>query len=127
MVVKGLIPTTARPFNGVSNLDALTLLALSTATPIHYEFMYGNPGDFNDSIYNKKFYTSYHGWLNDSVRSYKMFKDLAGDVAGERIVSYKQLSVDEYETVFEGGKTIYINLSTYEIKVDGLTIDLNQY
>ena len=119
LVVKGLIPYTTKPFNASSNLDALTLLAISTATPIHYEFIYSGPGNFNDSIYNSKFYADYFDWIGDSINAYKAFNELVGDVAGTRIESHKRLGVNEFETTFEGGKKIYINLSTYELRVDG--------
>ncbi|MCL2071443.1 MAG: DUF5696 domain-containing protein [Oscillospiraceae bacterium] len=127
IVVSGLVPYSTTPFNASSNLNSLTLLAISSATPVHFEFIYENPGDFNDSGYNNKFYASYRDWLDDSIDAYKMFKDLVGDIAGERIVRHERLSVGEYETVFEGGKTIYINLASNELKIDGNTIDLNQY
>ncbi|MCL1788843.1 MAG: DUF5696 domain-containing protein [Oscillospiraceae bacterium] len=127
MVVKGLIPCTTKPFNASSNLKVTTLTALSTATPIHYEFIYGSPGDFNDSPYNKKFYAGFSDWESHSVATYKMFKELIGDVAGQRITDHKRLSDDEYETVFEGGKKIYINLDTLELKINGKPVDLDSY
>jgi hypothetical protein len=127
MVVRGLIPYTTKPFNGSSNLNAMTLLALSTGSSIHYEFMYESPGDFNDSRYNSKFFASYKGWADDSIIIYRMFKDLIGDITGERIVRHERVAVNEYETEFEGGKKIRINLNTYELKINGRSVDLSQY
>jgi hypothetical protein len=89
--------------------------------------MYESAGDFNDSSYNKKFYSTFHGWADDAIKTYKMFDDLIGDVVNRKITGHRRLGVNEYETVFDGGKTIYVNLDTDEIKVNGQTVDLREY
>jgi hypothetical protein len=127
IAISGLIPYSANPFNAAADLDRLTLLALSTATPIHYEFIYENPGEFSDSSYSKKFYASFHGWVDESIDKYKMFNDIIGDVVNERIVSYTWTSANESETVFESGKTITVNFAGSRVRVNGEPVDLNEY
>ncbi|MCL1903338.1 MAG: DUF5696 domain-containing protein [Oscillospiraceae bacterium] len=127
IAVKGLIPCAVEPFNASSNLKITTLKALSIASPPHYEFIYENPGNFNDSPYNKKFYTGFDAWEEHAIGTYKMFKALVGDIAGERIVGHKRLSDNETETVFEGGRKIYINLNTLVLKIDDKEIDIDLY
>jgi hypothetical protein len=135
IVIQGMIPYSATPFNAAPDLNALTLLALSTGTPLHYEYMYADAGDFNDSDYNKKFYASFNGWLDDTLDMYNMFNELVADVVNTRIVSHARVTsqesgkpgVNQYETVFEGGKTIWISLDTNEIEINGNAIDLSQY
>jgi hypothetical protein len=117
IVVHGLIPYSTRPFNASSDLSRLTLLALSTGTPVHYEFMYASPGDFNDSDYNSKFFSTYQGWVDEAVEMYRLFKDIIGDTAGQKIVGHTRLSAHETETVFEGGKVIYVNFETDTLRV----------
>jgi hypothetical protein len=97
--------------------------------------MYADAGDFNDSDYNKKFYASFNGWLDDTLDMYNMFNELVADVVNTRIVSHARVTsqesgkpgVNQYETVFEGGKTIWISLDTNEIEINGNAIDLSQY
>ena len=117
IVLNGLIPYSSNPFNASSNLDEMTLLALSSGTPIHYEFIYESPGNFNDSDYNKKFYADFDSWMSEAVDNYKKFNGYIGDTVGDKIISHERLSVHEIETVFEGGKTVYVNLETEEVKV----------
>ncbi|MCL2036178.1 MAG: DUF5696 domain-containing protein [Oscillospiraceae bacterium] len=127
IVIHGLIPYSTTPFNASSNLNALTLLAISTATPVHYQFMYEDAGEFNDSEYDNLYFATFDGWENDAVNTYKMFDELIGDVLHERIVKHTRLEDDEFETVFESGKTIYINLRTSELAINGVTVDLEKY
>lgn len=119
IVLSGLIPYSTTPFNESPNLSELTLLALSTGTPVHYEFMYANPGDFNNSDYNKKFYSSFHGWFDDAAHRYHQSREVIGGVLNERIVGHNRLSRHEIETTFENGTTIYVNTATEEIRVEG--------
>jgi hypothetical protein len=123
IVIQGLVPHSTTPFNASSDMKALVLLSLATGTPAHYEFMYENAGEFNDSQYDKKFYSSFEGWAERTAEMYKLFDDVIGDVISTKITAHERLGVNEYQTVFEGGKTIYINLDTYELKVDGVTYD----
>jgi hypothetical protein len=123
IVISGLIPYSTTPFNETSNPNALTLLALSTGTPVHYEFMYSDAGDFNDSEYNKKFYSSYHGWIDDAVEMYKFFNEHMGGSFNRAITGHKRLGVNDYETTFEDGKTVRINLNTNELLINGQRVD----
>jgi hypothetical protein len=118
MVLKGLIPYTTTAFNASSNLEELTLLALATATPVHYEFIHGNPGDFDNSDYNKKFYASFEGWLDGAIENYQLFNELMGDVANERLVEYRRISNHQFFSRFESGRSVYININTGEFKVE---------
>ncbi|MCL1865943.1 MAG: DUF5696 domain-containing protein [Oscillospiraceae bacterium] len=127
IVISGLIPYSTTPFNANANLIGLTLKSIATGTPVHYEFMYSDAGNFNDSEYNKKFYAGFAGWKDDAVDMYKMFDELVGDVMNEEIKSHRKIAFNEFETVFANGKTIYINLNTNELKIDGSSIDLSKY
>jgi hypothetical protein len=126
IVIHGLIPYTTRPFNQAADLDRLTLLALSTGTPIHYEFIYTNPGEFSDSAYNKKFYASFHAWADDAVAQYNTFNSIIGDVVNQRIVRHTRLSATETETQFEGGKVVYVDFDSGEVRVNGNPVSVGR-
>ncbi|MDR0196894.1 MAG: DUF5696 domain-containing protein, partial [Oscillospiraceae bacterium] len=127
IIIHGYIPYSTRAFNASADSDTLRLLALSTGTPLHYDFMYKNPSKFTDSDYNKKFYANYTGWTDKSVSEFLLFKDIIADVSDKKIIEHKRLSLYETETRFEGGKTVYINTDTGELKVNGATVDFGDY
>ncbi|MCL2632905.1 MAG: DUF5696 domain-containing protein [Oscillospiraceae bacterium] len=127
IVIHGLIPHSTKAFNASADSDTLRLLALSTGTPLHYDFMHTNPSEFTASEYNRKFYANYTGWVEKSVKEYELFKFVIADVSDKRIIDHKRISVYETETTFEGGKTIYVNIDTGELRVNGQTIDFGEY
>ena len=127
IVIHGYLPYTTKAINASANASDTIMLALSTATPIHYDMMYADPNDFTDSDYETLFYSNYKGWLEPSAKVYKLYKDEISEFAGLKITNYTRISNDELETEFEGGKTIRVNTREMTLKVNGKDIDLAQY
>jgi len=127
LVVQGLIPNSTKPLNASADSNTLRLLALSTGTSLHYDFMYANPSDFADSDYKKKFYGDYRGWVERAANEYKLFKDIITDISDRQIISHTRISEYEFESVFDGGKTIFVNTDTEVLTVNGVEINLNDY
>jgi len=123
IVIRGLIPYTTNPFNASADLNRLTLLALSTGTPIHYEFIYESPADFTDSDYSRLFFAHFSSWVDDALEKYRLFDEIIGDIMNEQIVGHTRLSDNEIETEFEGGRTIRVNFDTNQLRVDGRLVD----
>jgi hypothetical protein len=128
--ISGLIPYTTRPFNASADLNRLTLLALVTGTPVHYEFIYESPGLFTDSDYDDLFFAHFDTWVDEALAMYHAFGNIIGDVSNSRIVRHavdpeqftRTFGLPEMhiqETEFECGKVIRVNLQTYEVFVNG--------
>lgn len=127
MVLHGLIPYTTKALNKSASAEELRLLSLVTGTPIHYEMMYENPNTFSDSEYDTLYYTSYSGWSDDACKEFKLFNDTIAKVSDSKITDYERISSVEFETTFENGTKIYVNLDTEEIRVDGSSYQLSDY
>ncbi|MCM1335785.1 MAG: DUF5696 domain-containing protein [Bacteroides sp.] len=127
MVLHGLIPYTSKALNKSANAEELRLLSLVTGTPIHYEMMYENPNTFSDSEYDTLFYTSYSGWADDACREYTLFNEIVSKVSDAKITDYERISDVEFESTFENGTKIYVNLDTEAIRVNGTDYRLTDY
>ena len=127
IVIHGYLPYTTKAVNASANADDTIMLALLTATPVHYDMMYADPNNFTDSDYETLFYSNYKGWLEPSAKIYKLYQDELKDFANLHITGYNRISVDEMETEFDGGKTIRVNTRKMTLTVNGKEIDLAQY
>lgn len=127
MVLHGLVPYTTKAINKSSNAEELRLLSLVTGTPVHYEMMYKNPNKFADSEYDKLYYANYEGWIDYAGNEYKLFGDTIAKVSDSYITDYECISKTEYRSEFEDGTTIYVNLDTQEIEINGTSYDLSNY
>ena len=127
IVIHGYLPYTTKAVNASANANDTIMLALLTATPVHYDMMYADPNDFTDSDYETLFYSNYKGWLEPSAKVYKLYQDELKDFANLHITGYNRISGDVMETEFEGGKTIKVNTREMTLTVNGKDIDLAQY
>ena len=127
IVIHGLIPYTTKAINASANATDTIMLALATATPVHYDMMYTSPNKFTDSDYDSLFYSHYEGWLEPSSNVYKLYKENLSDFTNQKITGFKYLSADIMETTFENGKKITVDTRKCTLNVDGKDIDLAQY
>lgn len=127
MVIHGYIPYTTKPVNASANASDIIMLALATATPIHYEMMYENPNKFTDSDYDKLFYSNYKGWLDQSTEVYRLYKENLSEFTSLKMTDFTYLSQDVMQSTFENGKTITVNTRDLTLTVDGKDVDLAQY
>ncbi len=127
MVLHGLVPYTTKAINKSANAQELRLLSLVSGTPIHYEMMYKNPNKFADSEYDSLYYTNYIGWLDYAGGECKLFNETIAKVSDSYITDYERISEYEFRSEFENGTTIYVNIDTQEIEVDGVSYELSDY
>ncbi len=125
-VIHGIVPYTSKAFNASANASDTIMLALATATPVHYEMMYENPNKFTDSDYDSLFYSNYKGWVDSSVNIYKLYKENLDGFTNLKMTDYV-IDGDVIESTFEGGKTIKVNTRELTLTVDGKDVDLTQY
>ena len=127
MVLHGLVPYTTKAINKSADAEELRLMALVTGTPIHYELMYENPNKFADSEYDTLYYTNYQGWLDRSVKEYKLFNDIVKSVSDAQITDYERISDHEMQSTFSNGTKIYVDLETGSITVNDQSYNAKDY
>ncbi len=127
MVLHGLVPFSSKAVNKSADAKELRLLSLVTGTAVHYEMMYKQPNKFADSTYDELYYSNYEGWTDTAAGEYKLFNDIIAGVSDSYITEYERISNHEYQSTFENGTTIYVNIDTDEVKVNGTSYDLSAY
>ena len=93
-------------------------------TPLHYGMMYEDSNEFTDSRYDHLYYANYKGWVDTSSEHYKLMKEYISSVSDATIVKYEYLSQHEIASEFSNGTEIYVNLDTYEIRINGETVTM---
>ena len=127
MVLHGLVPFSSKAINKSADAKELRFLSLVTGTPVHYEMMYKNPNKFADSNYDDLYYSNYIGWTDIAAGEYKLFNDIVAQVSDSYITEYERINEYEYQSTFENGTTIYVNIDTEEVKVNGTSYDMSAY
>lgn len=131
MVVHGYVPYSTKAVNASSNSDETFLLALAYGSAIHYDMIYADSSELNDTDYNDLYYANYKGWVdlaaNQSVAADKVLSGLSKYV----ITNYEydaQAKVAKTTYGTEDGEdkaTVEVDLKNSTVKLDGKEIDVS--
>ena len=127
LVIHGLIPYTTKAINASADASDLIMLALATATPVHYDMMYNDPNEFTDSDYETLFYSNYNGWLEPSADAHKIMTDALSGVMNQKITDYQLPDANTIKTVYEDGTEVTVDLKNYTMTVNGTEYRLADY
>lgn len=127
MVIHGYIPYSSKPVNASSNANELRLLSLMTGSAMHYELMYNTPNDFQDSKYDKYFYSNYEGWLEIAANDYKMYNEIASGIKDATIVKYTRNGKKNFTVEYSDGNTITVDTEKLTLSVNGQEKNLADY
>lgn len=127
MVVHGYIPYSSKPVNASSNANELRLLSMMAGSAIHYELMYNSPSEFEDSKYDKYYYSNYEGWLEIAANDYKMYNDISSSVKDATIVKYTRNGRKNFTTEYSDGTVITIDTEKLTVTVNGQEKNLADY
>lgn len=127
MVIHGYIPYSSKAVNASSSANELRLLSLMTGSAIHYDMMYNSPNDFQDSEYDKYYYTNYEGWSEIAANDYKMYNDIASGIKDATIVDYIRNGKKNFTVKYSDGTEITVDTENITISVNGQEKNLADY
>ena len=125
MVISGLIPYSSGVYetgNLTYDLDVQKLEWIEFGALPYFYLTYENALKLKDTEYNFLFTSTYSYWKDRVVDTYKEFNENFADTYGEQMVSHEVLSADVKRVEYSNGKIIYLNYSSEEVIIDGVTI-----
>jgi len=125
MVISGLIPYASGTYetgNLTYDLDVQKLEWIEFGALPYFYLTYENALKLKDTGYNFLFTSTYSYWKDRVVETYKEFNENFGDTYGEQMISHEVLSEDVKRVEYSNGKIIYLNYSSEEVIIDGVTI-----
>ncbi|MBE5949430.1 MAG: hypothetical protein E7261_10445 [Lachnospiraceae bacterium] len=125
MVISGMIPYASGVYetgNLTYDLDVQKLEWIEFGALPYFYLTYENALKLKDTGYNFLFTSTYSYWKDRVVATYKEFNENFGDTYGEQMVSHEVLGEDIRRVEYSNGKIIYLNYSTEEVIIDGVTI-----
>ena len=125
MVVHGLIPYSAKPFNHFYDKQKEKLQTVEYgATPL-YKLTYRDSTSLRKLFYG--FTTPYETVKEDIIEVYNEMNSKVGDLADEYIVKHERITPDVVVETFSSGKKLYINYAETANTVGDVTIPALDY
>ena len=125
MVISGLIPYASGIYetgNLTYDLDVQKLEWIEFGALPYFYLTYESALKLKDTGYNFLFTSTYSYWKDRVVDTYNEFNENFGDTYGEQMISHEVLGNDIRRVEYSNGKIIYLNYSSEEVIIDGVTI-----
>lgn len=125
MVISGLIPYSSGTYetgNLTYDLDIQKLEWIEFGALPSFYLTYENALKLKDTDYNFLFTSTFSYWKERVVETYREFNENFGDTYGEQMISHEVLGDDIRRVEYSNGKIIYLNYSSEEVIIDGVTI-----
>lgn len=120
MVVHGLIPYSAKPFNHFYDKDKEKLQTIEYGCMPLYKLTYRDSTDLRKIYYG--FTTPYDTVKDGIVETYKEFDEKLSQFTDQYMVNHQKLTDDVTVVTYSNNKKIYINYGTAPYSVDGITV-----
>ncbi len=128
MVIHGNIPYAAQTRNFTSLDEQIYFLKLlETGSSPAYFLSCNEDSILKSSAFNKWYSLDSENWLDSLLELYSKAADVLRPLSSSQIVEHVRLEEDVYSVVYEDAAKIYINYSSSQVTVDGVTIPPQSY
>lgn len=93
----------------------------------HFMFTYQNASDIKNTGLNRYYATTYSNWKDDAIAIYTEVNNALKHVNGAAITDHQVLDNGVKAVTYSNGVVIYINESTTDQTVDGITVPARNY
>ncbi len=93
----------------------------------HFMFTYRNASDIKNTGLNRYYATTYSNWKDDAIAIYTEVNNALKYVSDAAIVNHEVLDNGVKAVSYSNGVVIYINESTADQTVDGITVPARSY
>lgn len=125
MVVHGLIPYSAKPFNHFYDADREKLQTIEYGAIPLYKITYRDSTDLRELFYG--FTTPYSSVKDGMIEVYNEMNSRLSHLYTQYIVDHQRVTDDVVVETFSGGQKLYINYSEEDYTLDGVTIPALDY
>ncbi len=124
ILLHGIIPFSSSAVNLKSNPDTEVLRAAEYGELLSYEFYYDAESENGDNSWDKYYYMNF---ATHAQENYERLRNAYADLSSKKITDHIMLRKGVYRTSFGDGVNIYVNYTTKDKKVDGVTVEARSF
>ena len=122
MVLHGSMKLYTSPINLASSFDTAVLRAIEYGMLPTFQVTYEDSKVLKNSEYSDNYASGYESWREDILEAYAMFEKNLDGLMGVAIVGHNQVADQVFATTYETGDVVYVNYSTADVTVNGVTV-----
>jgi len=117
IVMHGLVPYAGSPINLAAHAQDAFLKMIETGGYPYFIGSYQDSSAVKDTRFADLYSLHYNDWLELAAEMYQRANDALKDVQNLRIVDYRKLADNVYQTVYENGKAVIVNYNEDTVQV----------
>lgn len=126
MVLHGYTNYSTKAINGSADSKTLFLKAIAAGSSIKYDFIYNKATKLTNTDYDRLYYATYEGWIEQAAKEYELAHEVLSSVADAEITDYKQ-DGSVLTTTYSNGVVTTVDLETGKITANGKTYNYSDY
>lgn len=127
IVLRGFVTYSTAPGNARGDRDNEFLRAIEYGALPHFIVTAESPGLLKRTYYSRLYSSRFADLQNRIVEEYRAFADVGRDVWGQPIAGHRRLSEGVYETVYEKGRTVWVNYNDRPFVKDGQRVEAKSF
>ena len=117
IVVHGLVPYAGRPINLAAHVQDAFLKMIETGAYPYFIGSFQDSSAVKDTRFANLYSLHYNDWLELAAEMYQRANSALNDVQNLRIVDYRKLADNVFQTVYENGRAIIVNYNEEPVQV----------
>lgn len=124
MIIHGCIDYSGTVYNltDVKDDGMLILTMLEYGASPHFVFTWESTSEMKYSGLNSFYSTTFATWADTAAQVYSQVNSVLSQVSGETVAEHRVISEDVRAVTYSNGITIYVNYSSADVTVDGVTV-----
>lgn len=127
MVIHGSVNYSTQPVNLSSDPVRVLLQAAGTGAGLLFSWISADTGILEDTTLKRLYSADYRHWLETAVDFQKRLDPVSRKTAGARLIDYRELREQLFESTFSNGIKVLVNYSDQPAAVDGHTIGAKDF
>jgi len=127
IAIHGKVNYTGEAINLAGNWRKELLLAAESGAGLHFTFMAEDASILQDTTYSGYYGASFEPWSETILPVITRYQTEMAGLNAQKIVDHKILQTGVTATVYANGTTVYVNYTSSDVTVDGVTVAAMDY
>ncbi len=122
IAIHGLVNYSGSAINLSEDKETMILKSAETGAGLYFTFMNAPTSVLQDGEYTQFYACNFTDWKDTTLELYNRFNQDLGDTYSQFIKEHEKVQDGIYKTVYENGKTVYVNYNYADATVNGVKV-----
>jgi len=127
MVIHGYMNYAGDAMNLADDYRTSFLKSLESGAGLYFKWIYADNSVLKETDFDYLYSVCYDTWIEGAIDSWKEINDVTGSLQNQTIEKHEIAAKDVVCVTYEDGTRIWINYSSEDVTLDGVTVSAKDY